>query len=52
MVYAYETPKGRPVALCEWCGRELFEGETVYRVGDSIYCTGCVETEVLERDDY
>lgn len=52
MLYMYERMKGKPVARCAECDCDLYEGESVYRIGDDVYCEFCVETEVLERDEY
>lgn len=43
----------RELAYCEECKRELYEGDTVYKVmwTDKYYCCDCIAQEVLE-DDY
>lgn len=30
------------VAKCEICGDEIYEGETMYVLGESIFCESCV----------
>ena len=46
------TASIEPLAYCDECKCELYEGETVYRVGDRYFCEDCVLKEELERDDY
>lgn len=53
MVYSYQrTVNSEPLAYCDECKCELYEGETVYRVGERYFCEDCVMREELERDDY
>lgn len=32
-----------PVCTCEFCGADIYEGETAYNINDTIICEKCVE---------
>ncbi len=55
MLYTYHrTPEREPIAYCEECKKELFEGDTVYKVAfsDKFYCEECISREELESDEF
>lgn len=35
--------KPEPSARCDKCGHPLYEGDTIYRIGDDIFCENCCE---------
>jgi hypothetical protein len=46
----------RSVDDCDECHEQIYEGETVYHIGERTYCAGCVESgrgvaELPERDE-
>ena len=46
-----ETPIGNAVGTCALCGRDIYEGETVYKIDGDWYCTDCVtETEAEGKE--
>jgi hypothetical protein len=46
-----EPPEGHVVGTCALCGRDICEGETVYKIDGDWYCTDCVtETEAEEEE--
>jgi len=47
---AQEPPEGKVVATCAYCGRDIFEGEKVYRLDDGLYCTDCITEEIAESE--
>ena len=45
-----EPPNGKAVATCAYCGRDIFEGEKVYRLDGDFYCTDCITEETAESE--
>ena len=49
-----EIPEPREpkiIAECGYCGMEMYEGETYYKIGDVYYCENCVERGELEDNE-
>lgn len=44
-----EPEEVAPICECDFCGEELYEGETVYKVYSDVYCSAeCVADAVAE----
>lgn len=46
-----EPPETEPAGTCALCGRDIFEGETVYQIDGDWYCTGCVTETEAEKGE-
>lgn len=44
----YERRKAKPLKECTECECDLYEGETVYIIGNKIFCEDCVVKTELE----
>lgn len=46
-VKSYESQcndaEAEPIVCCDKCGEQLYEGDTVYRIDDDIFCEKCCE---------
>lgn len=38
------------VGTCNCCGAPIYEGDDVYVIGDSMYCTDCVIHTIAQPD--
>ena len=48
-----DTPyDDEPLEYCESCGCEMCAGEKYFLIDGKYYCESCVETGVLEEEDY
>ncbi len=45
-----EPPTGKVVGTCAYCGREIHEGEKIYRLDGDIYCGNCVTEDEANGD--
>lgn len=48
---AQEPPTGKVVGTCAYCGREIREGEKIYRLDGDVYCGDCVTEDEAKEDD-
>ena len=39
------------ISRCAECKSDLLEGESVYKVGNKVFCEDCVEHVTLEREE-
>ena len=46
-----EPPMGKVVGTCALCGRDVFEGEKIYRIDGDWYCTDCVTEDEATEDE-
>ena len=40
----------KAVCECEQCGDDIYEGETMYKLGDMYFCEGCVNRGKKEAE--
>lgn len=46
-----EPPEPLPVCNCEWCGKDIYAGDTAYRISGLIVCHACIEDERFEVEE-
>ena len=46
-----EPPTNNVVGTCALCGRDICEGETIYKIEDDWYCTDCVTECKAEKEE-
>lgn len=46
-----EPPESEPVGTCALCGRDIYEGEKVYKIDGDLYCTDCVTECEAEKEE-
>lgn len=44
------APEPPVFAECEYCGEEIYDGDTCYKIEDDYYCTDCVTKMTAEVD--
>lgn len=47
----YDMEEARKVAVCDYCGDDIFEGDKIIRIGTDIFHATCCEEDVARFDD-